>query len=48
MESRKTILMNPFVGQQWRCRHRKQIDGAGGKRGWDVWREQHANMHCPV
>ena len=22
MESRKIVLMNLFVGQQWRCRHR--------------------------
>ena len=31
MESRKTVLMNPFAGQQWRCRHRKQTCGHGGE-----------------
>jgi len=30
MESRKMLLMNLFAGQQWRCRHRKQICGHGG------------------
>ena len=34
MESRKTILMNLFVGQQWRCRHRKQ------KTNWWCRREE--------
>ena len=37
MESRKMVLMNLFVGQQWRHRHRKQTDGHGrreeGERG---------------
>ena len=29
MESRKMVLMNLFSGQQWRCRHKKQIYGQG-------------------
>ena len=36
------ILMNLFVGQQWRKRHREQTYGHGrrwGGRGWDVWRQ---------
>ena len=35
MESRKTVLMNLFVGQEYRCRHREQTldtmgEGEGG------------------
>ena len=30
MESRKTVLMNPFVGQQCRCRHREKTYGHTG------------------
>ena len=29
MESRKTVWMNLFAGQQWRCRHREQTYGHG-------------------
>ena len=42
MESRKAVLMDLFVGQQWRGRHREQNYGQGGRRGrrgWDRWRE---------
>ena len=31
MESRKMVLMNPFAGQQWRCRHREQTVGTVGE-----------------
>ena len=31
MESRKMVLKNPFAGQQWKDRHRKQTDGHGEK-----------------
>ena len=34
--------MFPFVGQQWRRRH-KQTCGHGGRRGHEEWREQHEN-----
>ena len=47
MESRKTALMILFAGQQWRCRHREQTYGhgvQGGRRGWDVQRQQHGNF----
>ena len=30
MESKKTVLMNLFSGQQWRNRHREQTYGHGG------------------
>ena len=30
MESRKMVLMNLFVGQQWRNRNREQTYGHGG------------------
>jgi len=30
MESRKRVLMNLFVGQQWRCRRKEQTYGHGG------------------
>jgi len=30
MESKKTVLMNLFSGQQWRNRHREQPYGHGG------------------
>ena len=37
MESRKMILMNLVVGQQWQCRQREQTyghrQGPGGQRG---------------
>ena len=33
MESRKIVLMNLFAGQQWRCRHREQTYGHGGRGG---------------
>ena len=32
MESRKTVLMNLFAGQQWRNRQNRFIDRAGGER----------------
>ena len=34
MESRKMVLMNLFIGQQWRCRHKEQTYGhKGGGEG---------------
>ena len=33
MESKKIVLMNLFVRQQWRCRHRKQTCGHRGVEG---------------
>ena len=35
------VLMNLFGGQQWRHRHREQMDMGQrrGRRGWDKWRE---------
>ena len=33
MESKKIVLMNLFVRQQWRCRHRKQTCGHRGGEG---------------
>ena len=33
MESRKTVLMNAFVGQQWRCRYGEQTYGHGAAVG---------------
>ena len=47
MESKKMVLMKLFAGQQWRHRHREQTyghGGWGGRRGWDVWGEQHGNL----
>ena len=39
MEPRKMVLMNLFVGQQWRRRHREWTCGHSGRRtGWDEWR----------
>ena len=39
MKSRKTVLMKPFAGQQWRCRHIEQTWGhSGGRTGWDKQR----------
>ena len=35
MESRKMVLMNLFVGQQWRCRCREQPYGQGGREEGD-------------
>ena len=42
MESEEMALMNLFLGQQWRNRHREQTYGQGERRGGrrgDVWRE---------
>ena len=33
MESRKTVLQNLFIGQQWRNRHRQQTNGHGERGG---------------
>ena len=34
MEARKMVLMNPFAGQEQRCRHREQTSGQSrGKEG---------------
>ena len=33
MESRKMVLKNLFIGQQWRNRHREQTYGHGKKGG---------------
>ena len=42
MESRKVVLLNLFVGQEKRHRHREHTCGhSWGRRGWDEWREQH-------
>ena len=51
MESRKTVLMNPFAGQQWRRRHRKQTCRHGregesetsGERSMETYTVPHAN-----
>ena len=48
MESRKMVLMNLFVGQQWRCRHREEIRGhgrRGGKEGEDETNGVSSNIH---
>ena len=45
----KDVLMSLFSGQQWRRRHRHQTcghgRGAGRRRRWDEWKEQHGNIH---
>ena len=46
MESRKIVLMNLFVRQQWRCRHRKQT--CGHKRMCNEWREYHDNIYTTI
>ena len=33
MESRKMVLKNLFIGQQWRNRHREQTYGYGDRGG---------------
>ena len=49
MESKKVVPMNLFAEQQWRCRDGDRLtdtaEGGGGKSAWDVWREQHGNVH---
>ena len=38
MESRKIVLMNSFVGEQWRCRHKEKTYGhTGVGRKESVW-----------
>ena len=40
MESREMVVMNLFVGQQWRFRHRERICGHNeGRRGWNGLRK---------
>ena len=42
MDSRKTVLMKLFAGQQWRHRRKEQTyshGGWGGRRRWDTWRK---------
>ena len=46
MESRKTVLMNLFTGQQWRYRQREQTHGhSEGRREWDKLRDWRVNIH---
>ena len=33
MESGKSVLMNLFAGQQWRCRHSRLVDTMGEGEG---------------
>ena len=48
MESRKMVLMNLFIGQQRRYRHREQTCGhSRGKGEGDQLREQHGNIYIP-
>ena len=47
MESRKTVLMNLFAGQQWRCRYRKQTYGQGqGRRRGEVKMNGESSMEA--
>ena len=40
MESRKMVLMNQLLGQQWKRRQKEQTYGhSEGRRGWDELRE---------
>ena len=41
MESRKTVLMNPFAGQEYTCKIENRLWTQWGKgtRGWDELRE---------
>ena len=42
MESRKMVLMNLLLGQQWKCKHKEQTYGhSGERRGWDDLREEY-------
>ena len=47
MESRKTVQMNLFTGQQWR--HREQSYGPG-ERGWEgeVYGESNMETYCTI
>ena len=40
-ESRKTVLMNLFAGQEWRCGHRERTCGHNRGRPGDKTGEQH-------
>ena len=43
------VLMNLFVGQQWRRRHREQTYGHSGERkDWDKMRELHGHMYITI
>ena len=58
MKSRKNVLMNLFVGKQWRCKHRKQTYGHSAGSSVQFSRSvmsdslqphesQHARPPCP-
>ena len=51
MESRKIVLMKLFARLQWKHRHTEQMYGpgglGGGRRWWDVWREEHGKHALP-
>ena len=49
MESRKTVLMNLFAGQQLKGRHREQTSVHNeGERRWDDLREWHWNIYNTI
>ena len=40
MKSRKMVLINLFVGMEWRHRYGEWTCGhSGGKKEWDEWRK---------
>ena len=47
MESRKMVLKNLFIGQQWRNRHREQIYGHG-ERGGEAEMDGKSNMETYI
>ena len=44
MESRKMVLMNLFVAQQWRCRCREQTYGQGWGEGGECEMNEEGSM----
>ena len=49
MESRKRVLKNLFIGQQWRNRHREQTYGHGerGEEG-EMYGENNMEIHTTI
>ena len=47
MESRNTVLMNLFTGEQWSRRQNRLVNTAGGRRRWE-WRGWHRDIYIAI
>ena len=47
MESRNTVLMNLFTGEQWSRRQNRLVNTAGGRSRWE-WRGWHRDTYIAI